>query len=109
MATNKVVYSGRTLIDLTGDTVTEETLLRGYTAHRADGTQIVGTAFADYPERYSFLDLFRIQMEKRSLIIRIMYYRVKRCIKRCRNVVYFLNIPILLIKEWLKIKVSCFH
>lgn len=36
MATNKVVYSGRTLIDLTGDTVTEETLLRGYTAHRAD-------------------------------------------------------------------------
>lgn len=56
MATNKVVYSGRTLIDLTGDTVTEETLLRGYTAHRADGTQIVGTAFADYPERYSFLD-----------------------------------------------------
>ena len=56
MATNKVVYSGRTLIDLTGDTVTEETLLRGYTAHRADGTQIVGTAFADYPERYSFLE-----------------------------------------------------
>ncbi len=56
MATNKVVYSGRTLIDLTGDIVTEETLLRGYTAHRADGTQIVGTAFADYPERYSFLD-----------------------------------------------------
>ena len=35
MATNKVVYSGRTLIDLTGDTVTEETLLRGYTAHRS--------------------------------------------------------------------------
>ena len=44
MATNKVVYSGRTLIDLTGDTVTEETLLRGYTAHRADGTQIVGNS-----------------------------------------------------------------
>lgn len=56
MATNKVVYSGRTLIDLTDDTITEEALLRGYTAHKADGTQIVGTAFADYPERYSFLD-----------------------------------------------------
>lgn len=56
MATNKVVYSGRTLIDLTGDTVTEETLLRGYTAHKADGTQVVGTAFANYPDRYSFLD-----------------------------------------------------
>ena len=49
MATNKVVYSGRTLIDLTGDTVTEETLLMGYTAHKADGTQMIGTAFAGYP------------------------------------------------------------
>lgn len=56
MATSKVVYSGRTLIDLTGDTVTEEALLRSYTAHKADGTQVVGTAFADYPDRYSFLD-----------------------------------------------------
>ena len=56
MATSKVVYSGRTLIDLTGDTVTEETLLRGYTAHKANGTKIVGTAFANYPDRYSFLD-----------------------------------------------------
>lgn len=56
MATSKVVYSGRTLMDLTGDTVTEETLLRGYTAHKANGTKIVGTAFANYPDRYSFLD-----------------------------------------------------
>lgn len=56
MATSKVVYSGRILIDLTGDTVTEETLLRGYTAHKANGTKIVGTAFANYPDRYSFLD-----------------------------------------------------
>ena len=31
MATSKVVYSGKTLIDLTEDTITEETLLRGYT------------------------------------------------------------------------------
>ena len=49
MATSKVVYSGKTLIDLTEDTITEETLLRGY-------TEIVGTAFKDYPSRYSFLD-----------------------------------------------------
>ena len=56
MATSKVVYSGKTLIDLTEDTITEETLLRGYTAHKADGTKIVGTAFKDYPSRYSFLD-----------------------------------------------------
>ena len=29
MAVNKVVYGGETLVDLTGDTVTEETLLKG--------------------------------------------------------------------------------
>lgn len=40
---NKVVYCGETLIDLTEDTVTAETLLQGYTAHGADGAPIVGT------------------------------------------------------------------
>lgn len=57
MATSKVVYSGRTLIDLTGDTVTEESLLRGYTAHKADGTLITGTAFDGYPNEFTFLDV----------------------------------------------------
>ena len=57
MATSKVVYSGRTLIDLTGDTVTEESLLRGYTAHKADGTLITGTAFDSYPNEFTFLDV----------------------------------------------------
>lgn len=40
---NKVEYNGNTLIDLTGDTVTAEALLSGYTAHGADGSQITGT------------------------------------------------------------------
>lgn len=57
MTTSKVIYSGRTLIDLTGDTVTEESLLRGYTAHKADGTIITGTAFAGYPNEFTFLDV----------------------------------------------------
>lgn len=56
MAANKVVYGGNILIDLTGDTVTEETLMNGYTAHKADGTIITGTAFAGYPNEYVFLD-----------------------------------------------------
>lgn len=38
MAANKVVFGNKVLIDLTGDTVTEEALLKGYTAHKADGT-----------------------------------------------------------------------
>lgn len=44
---NKVVYNGQTLIDLTQDTVSENTLLAGYTAHAADGKRITGTAKVD--------------------------------------------------------------
>ena len=43
MAVNKVIYGGSTLIDLSGDTVTADKLLTGYTAHAADGTAITGT------------------------------------------------------------------
>lgn len=42
MAINKVVYNKKTLIDLTEDTVSEETLLAGTTAHAADGEKIEG-------------------------------------------------------------------
>lgn len=40
---NKVEYFGQTLIDLTEDTVTPETLRSGVTAHDASGAPIVGT------------------------------------------------------------------
>lgn len=43
MAISKVVYSGETLIDLTADTVKAEHLIKGYTAHGADGELITGT------------------------------------------------------------------
>lgn len=47
MAVNKVIYNtengAETLIDLTGDTVTPETLAVGATAHNASGEVIVGT------------------------------------------------------------------
>lgn len=56
MAANKVIFNNKVLIDLTGDTVTEKSLLRGYTAHKADGTIVTGTAFAGYPSEYEFLD-----------------------------------------------------
>lgn len=42
MSFNKVIYGGRTLIDLAADTVTEDSLLEGYTAHKADGSVIIG-------------------------------------------------------------------
>lgn len=42
MAANKVIYGGMTLIDLTGDSVTPETLMNGYTAHDKSGQVISG-------------------------------------------------------------------
>lgn len=42
MAISMVVYGGDTLIDLTGDTVEEETLAEGATAHNARGEPITG-------------------------------------------------------------------
>lgn len=42
MAVNKVVYGSNTLIDLTGDTVTADKLLNGYTAHDKAGNPIIG-------------------------------------------------------------------
>ncbi len=47
MAISKVVYGGNTLIDLTGDTVKADKLLKGYKAHGADGEVINGTCEYD--------------------------------------------------------------
>lgn len=43
MAYNKVTYGGKTLIDLTADTVTAATLLKGYKAHDKAGKSVTGT------------------------------------------------------------------
>lgn len=42
MGRSKIVYAGDTLLDLTEDTVTPETLLKGATAHNAAGELITG-------------------------------------------------------------------
>ena len=47
MAINKVVYGSQVLIDLTGDTVTADKLLSGFTAHGKDGSSIEGTCTFD--------------------------------------------------------------
>lgn len=49
MAVNKVNYGGKALINLTKDTVSESSLLSGYTAHKKDGTVITGSFLADLP------------------------------------------------------------
>ena len=42
MGRSKIVYAGDTLLDLTEDTVTPQTLLKGATAHNAAGELIIG-------------------------------------------------------------------
>ena len=43
MAINKVIYGGKTLIDLTNDTITAESLASGVKAHDKSGEIITGT------------------------------------------------------------------
>ena len=47
MAVSKVIYGGRTLIDLTADTVTADKILKGYTTHGANGELMTGTCEFD--------------------------------------------------------------
>lgn len=47
MAYNKIVYGQSVLIDLTTDTVDEQHLLSGYTAHGADGEVVTGACDFD--------------------------------------------------------------
>ena len=47
MSINKVVYGGKTLIDLTGDTVTADKILKGFTSHGKDGDLLTGTCTYD--------------------------------------------------------------
>lgn len=49
MAVNKVNYGNNTLLDVSNDTVTANTLLSGYTAHDNSGAQITGAvSFVTY-------------------------------------------------------------
>ena len=47
MKINKVIFNEKTLLDLTGDTVTSDTLTKGTVAHDARGESIVGTLDTD--------------------------------------------------------------
>lgn len=47
MAISKIIYAGNTLIDLTADTIAADKLLKGFTAHGANGEAVVGTCTFD--------------------------------------------------------------
>lgn len=44
---NKIVFGGKTLIDLTGDTISADKLLKDFTAHDKSGATITGTCTFD--------------------------------------------------------------
>lgn len=47
MANSKIIFAGEVLMDLTTDTVVADKLLKGYTAHGADGELVTGTCTYD--------------------------------------------------------------
>lgn len=47
MGNSKIIFGGEVLIDLTGDTIKADKLLKGYTAHGADGEPINGSCDFD--------------------------------------------------------------
>lgn len=47
MANSKIIYNGKVLIDLTGDTVAADKLLTGVTAHGKDGNVVTGACTYD--------------------------------------------------------------
>ena len=53
---NKVTFAGKTLIDLTGDTVTADKILSGYTAHDKSGKKITGTFLNNCPASFDLLN-----------------------------------------------------
>lgn len=44
---NKIIYGGKTLLDLTADTVTADKLASGITAHDKSGAPVIGTSTKD--------------------------------------------------------------
>lgn len=64
MGINKVVYGGKTLIDLTGDTVTTDKLLKGITAHGKDGEVVTGACTFDVDSNDATAAVAEILKEK---------------------------------------------
>lgn len=65
---SKVIYGGRTLIDLTGDTIKAAHLLKDYTAHGADGQPITGECTYDCDTSQGTADEDEILAGKRAYV-----------------------------------------
>lgn len=79
MGVSKVDFAGNTLVDLTGDSVTPETLLEGATAHNAAGDQIAGAVSVAPASNTTPKALVRRRLVRKTLMREgIMCIRSKR-------------------------------
>ena len=67
---NKVIYGGRVLIDLTGDTVDPSKLLKGSKAHDKSGAQIEGACTFDVDSTDATAVAAEILFRKTAYVIR---------------------------------------
>ncbi len=65
---NKVIYAGKTLIDLTGDTVDPTKLLKDTTAHDKSGAVITGTCEFDVDSSDATVSASEILSEKTAYV-----------------------------------------
>lgn len=85
MIYNKIMYEGRVLIDLTGDTVTEKDLRSGITAHDRHGENITGTM----PDNSGFSGEIKTKDEK--FVLPEGYYSGDEYVKLEDNAIRFLT------------------
>lgn len=79
MAVNKITVNGRKLIDLSHDTVDQDSLLLNHSAHKKDGSSISGSAIS-YPGSDYYVDpngiLYRVTSDTSACRLRVMTFNV---------------------------------
>ena len=73
---NKVTFAGKTLIDLTGDTVTADKILSGYTAHDKSGKKITGTFLNNYPASFDLLNNIQDDAGNSAVLNDVVTYKI---------------------------------
>ena len=61
---NKVIYGGDVLIDLTGDSVSADKILKGITAHDKSGAKITGTCTTPCQSHHDSLAVLYILQQR---------------------------------------------
>jgi hypothetical protein len=98
MGYNKFVYDGVTKFDLTGDTVTPQTLAKGVTAHNAKGDPIVGTLVPEGGSGGGIIDVTELPTEN---IDENAVYRVTETIQTEKTEIYILASGVVTIQQYL--------